>query len=386
MLLITLNPITFKFLYNCHYFAHQYRYLSTIIMAFELPEEGEYTSLARAESVVQQHAKFHGYALSRASLKKDKRTPPAIRRRDLRCSRGGTKRGEGVKRATGTRMTQCEFEVRIHRTEYGTWQVRIYHPTHNHEPSSNPSEHSQYRQPTAEEKTTIQSLHESGVAPRFIVSTLLERNLDTAVTTREVYNEIAKARKERLNGLTPIEALIMELTNDDTWALDYSTDHEGHVNFLFFAPFDAIDFAQQSPDVIFIDATYRTNRYNMPLIHFLAITAIGKTVSIAMCFVAGETEAMYQHAVASFKSLVMGEAKVEVFLTDDDNSLKNALSEVYAGTPQLLCIWHVNKNVKTKVDKCWKVNTTSDEDNSGNKQKRQEFMANWQKVKILYLS
>jgi hypothetical protein len=58
--------------------------------------------------------------------------------------------------------------------------------------------------------------------------------------------------------LAPIEALIIQLTNDDTWALDYSTDGDGYVNFLFFAPFDAIDFAQQSPD-----ATYRTNRCNI---------------------------------------------------------------------------------------------------------------------------
>ena len=167
-------------------------------MAFELPEEGEYISLTRAESFVRQHAKDHGYALSRASLKKDKHTPPTIRRRDLRCARGGKKRGQGVRRETSTRMTECPFEIRIHRTESGTWQVKIHNPTHNHEPSSNPSEHSQYRQPTAEEKTTIQSLHSLGTTPRVIVSALLERNPDTTVTTREVYNEIAKAKKERL--------------------------------------------------------------------------------------------------------------------------------------------------------------------------------------------
>jgi MULE transposase domain len=112
----------------------------------------------------------------------------------------------------------------------------------------------------------------------------------------------------------------------------------------------------------------------IPLIHFLVITAIGKTVSIAMCFVAAETEVMYQRAVASF------EAKIEVFLTDDDTSLKNALSEVYTGIPQLLCIWHVNKNVETMVNKCWRVNTTNDEENAANKQKRQDFMGNWQLV------
>jgi hypothetical protein len=37
---------------------------------------------------------------------------------------------------------------------------------------------------------------------------------------------------------------------------------------------------------------------NMPLIHFLAVTA-----SIAMCFVAAETETMYRIAVSQFKDL-----------------------------------------------------------------------------------
>jgi hypothetical protein len=43
-----------------------------------------------------------------------------------------------------------------------------------------------------------------------------------------------------------------------------------------------------------------------------------------MCFVAAETETMYRIAVSRFKGLVMGAAKAEVFLRDD-NSLRNAL-------------------------------------------------------------
>jgi hypothetical protein len=32
-----------------------------------------------------------------------------------------------------------------------------------------------------------------------------------------VYNEVARIKKVRLNGLTPIEALVMELLNDDDY-------------------------------------------------------------------------------------------------------------------------------------------------------------------------
>jgi hypothetical protein len=55
------------------------------------------------------------------------------------------------------------------------------------------------------------------------------------VSTTEVYNEVARIKKLRLNGLTPIEALITELLDGDDWAVWYITDDIGHVNFLFFA-------------------------------------------------------------------------------------------------------------------------------------------------------
>jgi len=66
-----------------------------------------------------------------------------------------------------------------------------------------------------------------------------------------------------------------------------------------------------------------------------------------------------------FRQLIIGSVKIEVFLTDDDTSLKNALSAFYPSTPQLLCIWHINKNVETKVNKVWRVNTMSDEEEVG---------------------
>jgi hypothetical protein len=62
-----------------------------------------------------------------------------------------------------------------------------------------------------------------------------------------VYNEVARInnKKARLNGLTPIEALIMELLTDDDWAVWYTTDNIGHVNFLFFAHDEAIELAHE---------------------------------------------------------------------------------------------------------------------------------------------
>jgi len=144
--------------------------------------------------------------------------------------------------------------------------------THNHEPSTGPEQHANYRKLSDTERSQIADLTRAGVAPKFIVRYLQQRNPDTKVASKEVYNAKIKGRKERLQENTPIEALILELTADDgNWALKYGTDDGGHVNLLFYAHHTSIDLIQSYPDVILIDATYKVNIYNMPMIHFLGI-------------------------------------------------------------------------------------------------------------------
>ena len=336
------------------------------------PDEEEYTSAERAEAAVRRHALRHGYGISKAKIQFDKKKPPTIRRHDFRCAKGSKQRGEGVRRHTSTRMIECPFDVRVQRMEVGTWKVHVVDSTHNHravEPSALP----QYRKPTESQKASIHSLHSSGVAPRYILAQILQRDSSSLITLRDIYNEIFRARKERLGDLTPIEALVAELDIDKDWAMHYITDDEGYIDFVFLAPSEAIDIARASLEIIFIDATYRTNRYNMLLIHFMAVTVIGRTASIGMCFVKSEVEPVYRQVVRTFKQLVMGNTKVEVFLIDDEISLKNALYTFYPGIPQLICIWYINKNVEKEVNKAWKVNAKGalKEENNTNQQLRQ---------------
>jgi MULE transposase domain/FAR1 DNA-binding domain len=353
-----------------------------------LPEEEEFEDVDEAVRYLYRFAMDHGFAVSKSNVKKDRKG--YNRRHDFRCAKGGKVRGKGVKRSTGSRMTECPFTVRIHRTGYGTWKVQQHSKHHNHE-ASEPSAFPRYRLPTDAQMALIRSSHANGTAPRFIFAQILEGDPQTLISLRDIYNEVARMRKERLAGLTPIETLIMELRDSDRWAHRYRTDDAGHVNFFFFAPFDAIDLARRCPDVIFIDATYRTNRYNMPLVHFMAVTPIGTTTSIGMCFVASETEQMYLWAVEAFKELVMDGARIRVFLSDDEQALKNALSVTYSEVVQLLCVWHVNKNVEAAISDRWVRRSegydslTLDErtkEIEKNKERRKNLLADWVEVSV----
>ena len=136
-------------------------------------------------------------------------------------------------------------------------------------------------------------------------------------------------RKERLNGNTWIEVLVEELKEDENWALQYCTTQDGMVNFLFFTRDEMIDIAQASPSVIIIDATYRTNKLNLPAVHFQAVTSIRKTASIALAFIMNKEEPSYLITCRVFRELIIGDTWIEVLLIDDEMALKNALTAIY---------------------------------------------------------
>jgi hypothetical protein len=131
-------------------------------MALEPPPERVYASDGLAIASIHSWAKQHGYALTIARTKCDKRSPPTTRKYYYRCGKGDKKRSEGYIRKSGTQMTECPFAMQITRQGDQSWQLEVTHPHHNHEPSADPS------RPTGAERATIQALSASNIAPRDI--------------------------------------------------------------------------------------------------------------------------------------------------------------------------------------------------------------------------
>jgi hypothetical protein len=70
-----------------------------------------------------------------------------------------------------------------------------------------------------------------------------------------------------------------------------------------------------------------------------------------------------------------------VFLSDHEDALKSAISELLPTVPQLLCIWHINKNVLTQAQKVWRdADGTTKDEKEAIKEKRKQFMARWDQV------
>ena len=62
-------------------------------------------------------------------------------------------------------------------------------------------------------------------------------------------------------------------------------------NPALFAYKPAIQLAKGYPEILLADATYRANRYNMPLLHFMGVTPLESSFGIGFCFLSTEDEA-----------------------------------------------------------------------------------------------
>jgi transposase-like protein len=85
----------------------------------------------------------------------------------------------------------------------------------------------------------------------------------------------------------------------------------------------------------------------MPLLDILGFTGFGKTFYTAFIFLLGQTEEDYPAGLKILKNIIK-RREIEdhkVIVTDRDLDLMKVIKIVFPITANLLCLWHINKNV-----------------------------------------
>ena len=292
-------------------------------------------------------------------------------------------------------MTGCMF--RATATQIGdVCVVAVQHPSHNHEPLPRPSVLAAYRERTDQDREDIRRMTESNIPTRAIIHFLNSRGGN--FTQRDIYNERAQLREERNRGLSPIQALIQYLKNfsisqineiheyaspdgisppDDNSLLDISsagdaannlasspdeiersgryfyrfeTDDEQRLTWLFIVHPLSIGHIRRNYDVMLADCTYQTNRFDMPLLNIVGITSTNRTVEFGFCFLKDEKTDTYISAMSAMLELLKKlDVEPSVWLTDKEDALKAALTQLWPDVPQRLCWWHIKKHWKKEA-------------------------------------
>jgi MULE transposase domain len=99
----------------------------------------------------------------------------------------------------------------------------------------------------------------------------------------------------------------------------------------------------------------------MPLFNIIGFTSTYKTFNVGFVFMSNELECNYCWALREFKKIT----EPKIISTDRELALMNAIGIVFPNTVNLLCIWHINKNILANCKKRF-----TDE-------KWEEFMKQW---------
>ena len=118
---------------------------------------------------------------------------------------------------------------------------------------------------------------------------------------------------------------------------------------MFWSHPDAIKLTNSCNLVFLIDNTYKTNRYKLSLLDIVGVTPTGMTFFAAYVDLEGECLNNVVWALQRFQGLFMKvDALVGVIVTDRDLVLMNAVKTVFSDATNLLCRFHIDKNVKAK--------------------------------------
>jgi len=141
----------------------------------------------------------------------------------------------------------------------------------------------------------------------------------------------------------------MKLIERDQYIHWHRLKDEDVVRDIFWCHPDAVKLVNACNLVFLIDNTYKTNRYRLPLLDFVGVTLIGMTFSTGFAYLEGERVNNVVWALEWFQGIFLRrDALPGVIVIDRDLALMNAVKTVFPKCTNLLCSFHINKNVKAK--------------------------------------
>jgi MULE transposase domain len=96
-----------------------------------------------------------------------------------------------------------------------------------------------------------------------------------------------------------------------------------------------------------MDCTYNTNKFNMPLFTITGVTFMSYSFTVGMAFLDGETFDEFQWILRQIQQLYQDihfQAPC-IIVTDCDSAFMKRVKDVFPTSQNLLCIWHIFKNI-----------------------------------------
>ncbi|KAL5146828.1 Protein FAR1-RELATED SEQUENCE 5 [Glycine soja] len=251
---------------------------------------------------------------------------------------------------TGSRGRTSFVLIGCERSVHGGegWAVKLICGIHNHELAKTLVGHPYAGRLTDDEKNIIADMTKLNLKPRNILLTLKEHNSNSCTTIKQIYNA-RSAYRSSIRGDDNEMQHLMRLLERDQYIHWHRLKDEDVVRDLFWCHPEAVKLCNACHLVFLIDSTYKTNRYRLPLLDIVGVTPTGMTFSAGFAYLEGERVNNLVWALERFRGLFLRNDRLPVVIvTDRDLALMNVVKVVFPECKNLLCRFHIDKNVKEK--------------------------------------
>ncbi len=298
------------------------------------------------------------------------------------------------RRHTINRCIECLFFLttkRLNDSESSSWLLKVINDRHNHSFTFVESHSVQRRLAMiAEIKSDVsRQLKVQTTSSQIIFSLRIEDFITSAsvsaadidsknsqiinsmIKSRDIYNLKTKLRRESLESLSFIQALIREL-NQENWTYAMQKNHENYITHLFFVKMISEILLKINYEILIMNCTYKTNRYKFSLLIISEQTTMNINFYVTFCFMQKKITTDYNWILQQLRALYAKLKLLEsiVIMTNMKKEVMTAIDLNFADVNHLLCLWHINNNVMIN---CRRAFFTKKEWNI--------FFADWKKIK-----
>jgi zinc finger SWIM domain-containing protein 3 len=245
---------------------------------------------------------------------------------------------------------ECEFEIRLSRiAKSSSYKVYKISPKHKHDlPEEDDKVFlSKMRYLPKEVEGKCIELYQMGLLKTKQIIHLIEKeffpDLKKTWTQKDIQNVLQKCGNRSLEAHDFMIAL-NRMRDEHGWKVIMEHDPQSlRLKRVFWMSRQAIEFGQLYRDVWEGDATYKSNRFGMPLVLFTGCDNNGITFLLCGALLCDESAESYNWVLNCLNSSIG--VHPSVMFTDGDVNFIAAIDNVFPQTTHLLCRWHISRNI-----------------------------------------
>ena len=293
-------------------------------------DSGE-ASLLQIEERAKSWASQHGFSVKKQDIRHSRKDPKELIGRAWRCSH------------KGNRCTWRFWAVKTNSTLFRGSKACL---VHNH--SRDLTAVREYRKKNGflpDEETEIWHGIGAGMK-KDAIAKMLSIRFARSISRKDVYNYLKQSgRVDYWDDANVLVKKLRQKRNEDAaFFFDIDVNDDGVLNRVFFCPAECYQDLHKFGNVIGMDATYKTNKFRLPLVTIVGEDNEGRTKALAYAFVTFEASDDYLWVLECLKSCLRTKEPT-LFITDGDMAMINAVAQQFPSSKHFRCLWHLNENL-----------------------------------------